>query len=193
MEFAHGNIEKLLVGRLGESQDFRDAVSIVRDNSEGNIFLVGGTVSRTLVSEIYGERRQGQDFDFVVDVLHEDLKVPDGWEVTNHKFGNPTFKKGGIEVDVFPLSDQRHIKDNELEPTIENFLEGVPFSIQALVFDVKRERLIGEDGIRALMDRKFEVHNVESAKDIAKRKGVSIDEVMMRKAVSMGFEVVLFG
>lgn len=133
-----------------------------------------------------------QDFDFVVDSLNDSIEVPDGWDVSYHKFGNPTFKKGDVEIDLFPISDHEHIKKNNLEPTIENFLAGVPFSIQALVFDVNSKKLIGKEGIRALEEKKFEVLNPETAREMAKRKALSLNEIMKKKADSMGFEIVPF-
>ena len=192
VEFASENLGKILINRLRENKHFEEIISIVKINSQGNIYLVGGTVSRTLASELYGGKQKNQDFDFVVDILNNNLEIPKDWTVTYHKFGNPTFKKDDVEIDIFPLSDHQYIKKNKLEPTIENFLAGVPFSIQALVFDIKHERLIGNDGIEALKNRKFKVHNIESAKDVAKRKGISINERMMQKAISMNFEIIPF-
>ena len=191
VEFTSENLGKILINRLRENKNFDEVISIIKNNSRGNIFLVGGTVSRTLATELYGGNQKNQDFDLVVDILNEVLEIPEGWTVTHHKFNNPTFKRGDIEVDIFPLSDHQYIKKNKLKPTIENYLAGVPFSFQALVFDIKHEKLIGKDGIKALKDRKFKVHNMESAKEVAKRKGVSINERMMQKAKSMNFEIIL--
>ena len=192
VNFTSENLGKILIERLRANRNFNEIISIVKNNSKGNIFLVGGTISRTLASELYGGKQKHQDYDFVVDVLNENLEVPKGWTVTHYKFNNPTFKKDDIEIDIFPLSDHQYIKNNNLEPTIENFLAGVPFSIQSLVFDIKQEKLIGEDGIEAIKNRKFKVHNIESAKEVAKRKGISINERMMQKAKSMNFEIVPF-
>jgi len=192
VEFTGESLGKILIARLRDNKNFDEIISIVKNNSKGNIFLVGGTISRTLASELYGGKQKNQDFDFVVDVLNDKLKIPEGWTVTHHKFGNPTFKKDDVEIDIFPLSDHQYIKKNNLEPTIKNFLAGVPFSIQALVFDIKHEKLIGQDGIEALKNRKFKVHNVESAKEVAKRKNCSVNERMMQKAESMKFEIIPF-
>jgi len=192
VEFTSENLGKILIERLRANPNFNEIISIVKNNSKGNIFLVGGTVSRTLASELYDGKQINQDFDFVVDVLNDELKIPEGWAVTHHKFNNPTFKKNDIEIDIFPLSDHQYIKKNNLEPTIENFLAGVPFSTQALVFDIKHEKLIGKDGIESLKNRKFKVHNIESAKEVAKRKGVSINERMTQKAEGMDFEIIPF-
>ncbi len=192
VEFTRDYLGKILLKRLKANKNFDDIISIVKSNTRGNIYLVGGTVSRILASEMYGEKQKNQDFDFVVDILNDDLLVSKGWIVTRHKFRNPTFKKNDIEIDMFPLSDHQYIKKNKLKPSIENFLVGVPFSIQALAFDIKQEKLIGEDGIKALKNRKFKVHNIESAKEVAKRKGISINERMVQKAKSMNFEIIPF-
>jgi tRNA nucleotidyltransferase/poly(A) polymerase len=192
ISFTEENLCKILVEQLSEIKDFEEILSIVKNNSRGKIYLVGGTVSRTLVNAIYGGCQLDQDFDFVVDSLNEKLKIPSGWEVTYHKFGNPTIQKDNIEIDIFPLSDHGYIKKNKLEPTIENYLDGTPFTIQALVFDIKHQKLIGKKGIEALKMKKFEVNNEIEAREVAKRKGVSINERMQQKADTAGFEVIPF-
>lgn len=190
VEYTHKSLSKLLKNLLRKDVAFNEALSVIKENSHGQIYLVGGTVSRTLVSELYGVSRQGHDFDFLVEKLNENLTSPSGWNVAYHKFGNPTFIKDGIEIDVFMLSDHSYIKRNKLKPTIENYLEGVPFSIQSVAYDIKNEKLIGNEGIKALRSRKIKVNNIESAKSVAKRKNMSINERMAKKAKSMGFEIV---
>ncbi|MEA3430924.1 MAG: hypothetical protein U9R08_06620 [Nanoarchaeota archaeon] len=192
ISFTEKELGKVLLDRLNKIDNYTEIISIVKNNSQGNIYLVGGTVSRTLANEIYGGSQKNQDFDFVVDTLNKELTVPKGWEVSYHKFGNPTFKKDNFEIDIFPLSDHEHIKKNNLQPTITNFLAGVPFSIQALAFDIKNEQLIGKEGVEALKTRKFKVHNVHAAKEVAKVKGISINERMLQKAKSMNFEIIPF-
>ncbi len=191
--FTEENLGKILLNQLRKNKDFSEVISIVKNNSQGDIFLIGGTVSRTLASHLYDKGNQkNQDFDFIVDKLNNDLKAPEGWKLSYQKFGNPTLKKGSIEIDIFPLSDHEYIKENKLEPTVTNFLEGVPFTIQALALDIKNEKLIGKKGIEALKTRKFKVNNIGSAKSVAKRKGISINERMTQKANSMDFEIIPF-
>jgi tRNA nucleotidyltransferase/poly(A) polymerase len=192
MEFTEEYLGRLLLQKLKELESFEEVISIVKSNSQGNIYLVGGTVSRTLASAIYGDCQMDQDFDFVVDKVEKELDIPDGWNVTHHKFGNPTFRKGELEIDIFPLSDHPHIKKDNKAPTIDNFLEGVPFTIQALAFDIRNNRLIGKTGIEALRNKRFKVNNAEQAKDVAKRKGVNVNERMMQKAKSMNFDIEPF-
>lgn len=190
--FSKTHLSKLLIDELKKLNSFDEVISIVKSNSKGKIYLIGGSVSRTLASKLYGSKIKSNDFDFIVDILNSNMIVPDGWNVTYKKFGNPTFKKGDVEIDVFPFSDYAYIKNNSLEPNISNFLDGVPFSIQSLAFDIDDELILGEEGIKALKERKFKVHNVISAKEVAKKKKMTINQRMNLKANSMDFDVEPF-
>ncbi|NQU79280.1 hypothetical protein HQ545_05950 [Candidatus Woesearchaeota archaeon] len=192
VEFTEEYLGELLLQKLKRIESFKQVVSIVRSNSKGNIYLVGGTVSRTLVNAIYGDGQIEQDFDFVVDKVNDELDIPEGWTVSYHKFGNPSFGKGKVEIDIFPLSDHQYIKKNNKEPTIDNFLEGTPFTIQALAFDINNNKLIGKKGVEALKEKKFEVNNAVQAKELARRKGVTVNQRMLHKAKTMNFDIEPF-
>ena len=194
VKFTEKYLGELLLRKLKQLEHHETVISIVKSNSQGNIYLIGGTVCRTLASAIYDGTpkksiQKDKDFDFVVDKLNERLIIPVGWEVLYHKFGNPTLKKDHLEIDIFPLSDQEYIKTNNKKPNITNFLKGVPFTIQAIAFDINNEKLIGKVGIMALKERKIKVNNLASAKEVAKRKGASINEIMLQNAKSMNFEI----
>ncbi len=179
--------------KLSTLPGYQEALSIATQNSKGNLWLIGGTVSRLLVQELYGIPQKDYDFDFLCDELVSLLVVPKGWAVSHAKFGNPTFVKGETEIDVWPLSTQDYVKENNLAPTIENFLKGVPFTVQALVYDVKKKILVGEVGIQPIRDRTFGVNNLQTARNLAARKGTSIDARMQKTADSMGMAVKLSG
>ncbi|MCK4650053.1 NUDIX domain-containing protein [Candidatus Pacearchaeota archaeon] len=192
VKFDEKSLSEILVKKLREIQEYKEIISLVKENSEGNIYIIGGAVSRTLARELYGGSQETNDFDFVVDKLNEKITASEGWEVSYQKFGNPTFKKGNVEVDIFPISEHEYIAKKKLKPTIENMLEGVPFTIQALAFNIKNNELIGKEGIEALRNRKFKVNNIESAKNVSKRKGVTINERMQHKAETMDFGIIPF-
>ena len=68
-------LEEQVTDFIGITRDFyEDIVELVKNNSEGEIFLVGGTVSRTLASALYGGNQKNQDFDFVVEKLKKKFK-----------------------------------------------------------------------------------------------------------------------
>ncbi len=179
-------LSALLTKRLSDTR-YGEALALIKKNARGRIWLVGGAVSRLLASELYGGSTATHDFDFLVEEETIKPTVPDGWTMERKKHGNPTFTREDVEVDLFPLATHDHIRRNGLEPTIEHFLEGTPFTIQALAYDVDEKRLIGDAGITALLTKRLAVNNLEQAREIAKHKGVTIDERMGRKAESMGF------
>ncbi len=187
-------LNALFRSALANLPGYPEALDIARKNTKGNLWLIGGTVSRLLVRELYGIPLHEFDYDFMCDALAAPLVVPDGWTVSHEKFfGNPTFFKGTLEVDVWPLVTHRYIQNYHLEPTIENFLNGTPFTVQSLVFDVKKQRLVGDVGIKSVLDRTFGVNNLEEARFLAGRKSVSIDERMKQKAETMGMRVIPSG
>ena len=167
--------------------------SIVVPNAEGKIYLIGGSVSRVLCEELYGTKMEGFDFDFIAEKVGKNVVAPPGWMVGYSKFGNPTFTTESVSVDLWPISDASWIKQNNLKPTIENFFAGTPFTIQAMAYDIKEKKVIGDLGIGALRARKFVVNNMNSAKEEAQRKGVTVDQRLELKAKSMDFTFVPSG
>lgn len=163
---------------------------MILPNAEGKIWLVGGAVSKVLCEELYGTKTDEFDFDFICEKLKKKIIILKGWGVQYTKYGNPTFMKESISVDFWPISDQYWIKENHLEPTIENFFVGVPFTIQAMAYDIKYRKVIGEIGIKALLDREIKVNNLAAAQKLVQRKGITINERMRSTAKNVGFRFI---
>ena len=108
----------------------------------------------------------------------------------HRKHSNPTFRKGDIEIDIFPIATQDYIKANGLEPTLENFFDGVPFTIQAIAFDVATQQVVGDVGIQALRDREYRVHNEAQARRMVERKGITLNDRIRTKGESLGMKPV---
>jgi hypothetical protein len=191
MNFTEEILTDIFMKRLAQMPEYREAFDVVRANTEGDIWLIGGIVSRVLMEELYRIPQEGYDFDFLVEKLKPVLTTPPGWTVEHRKHGNPTFTKENLEIDLFPITTHNFIKSNNLPPTIENFFKGVPFTIQALAFDMKRQRIVGETGIEALQNREYKVNNLEEAQAMAKRKGITVNQRILQKANSMGLRPVL--
>jgi hypothetical protein len=191
MKFTEDNLTRIFIERLARTSGYEEALAIATLNAKGNVWLVGGIVSRVLVEDIYGIPQQGYDFDFLLEDLKTELIVPTGWSVKRTKHGNPTFTKNDLEVDLFPIATHNFIKSHGLEPTIENFFQGVPFTIQAIAFDVKNQRIVGNRGINALEKKEYAVNNREEAQAMAEKKGITVNERILKKAKSMGLMPVL--
>lgn len=185
-------LSKILALELESSEMYAEICKLVLSNVNGNVWLIGGTVSRTLASKLYGAPIVLSDFDFVTDgSLVQPVIVPEGWSVSYSKFNNPTFTKDGVSIDLWPISSHDFVKGKNMLPTIENLFLGMPYTIQVMAYNVTTKKLIGETGITALKTRTFSVNNLKTAQSEALRKGVTIGERMSSKAKSMGFNVVL--
>ena len=183
-------ISKIFTDYIEKERNYKIAYDIVRKNSKGKIWLIGGALSRNLNQLIHGTPQHSFDFDFIVEKGVDKFDLPEGWDVRENRFGNPKLVNGDMEIDYVPIKTVRYIIDNNLDPTIENVLEGTPFTIQSLAYDTETKKIIGDVGIRAFEEKVFEVNNMGRAKVLAKMKGVDLKDIILKKAESMGFKPV---
>lgn len=182
------DVSKIFSELIENNENYRIAYDIVRRNSKGKIWLIGGALSRNLTQLVHGTPQESFDFDFVVEEEVENIIIPDGWEIEKNKFGNPKFVNGELSIDFVPIKTFESIIRNDLEPTIENVLSKTPFTIQALVYDTEDKKIIGDVGLEAFENKIFEVNSLEDAKILANKKGIELNELILKKAKSMGFE-----
>jgi hypothetical protein len=173
---------------LKTDEEFKLAYQVVRKNSRGKIWLIGGGLSRNLANILYGYKKENHDFDFIVETPIKKIKLEDGWKVKLNNYGSPKFIKKDLRVDFIHLDTISSIKRRKLKPTIKNFLTGTPFTIQSMAYDVGNQRIIGKMGILALKKKIFEVNNQKQAKIYASHKGLTVKKLILKKAKSMGFE-----
>lgn len=172
---------------LGNQRDYQEALKIVRNNSQGNIWLIGSSVPRAI---LFGDWNQSKDFDFIVEgVVDEDgFYLPANYGYRRSRFGGLKLISSGNEnIDLIVLKDVFHIKERKVKPTIENYLSGVPFNIHALAWDVADGKLIGNAGIRALQERVVRVNDLGMAENMAKMYGVSVRYLLEKKAGEFDF------
>jgi len=138
---------------------------------------VGGGLSRTLISNLYGGVKTEVDYDFIVNTLNSQLILPDGWKVTTNKYGNPKLIKEKQTIDIMPLDTIHSIKRRKLTPTINHFLTGTPFTIQSLAYNIKSEELVGPIGIKAILTKTVGINNLKQAMYNTKLKGTTVKSV----------------
>lgn len=181
------SIFPLFKAAIQDSPIYAEALDLVRKNSSGKIWLVGGFLSRNITYQLYGREKPDCDVDFIVEELLPLRYVPPGWIERPNAFGNPKFLKQGQEIDCVPLRNIYSIQRRGLTPTIENYLTGTPFTPQSLAYSVEGDCLLGEIGAHAIRKRIFAVNDLEEAKHSARIKGKSLVDLMREKAESMGF------
>lgn len=177
----------LFLEGIKDCEEYPEAVEIVKRNSSGNIWLIGGMVFRTLASQLYGSPKPEVDLDFVIEKANSTILLPTGWAERKNRFGNPKFVNGEKQIDFIPLNAIYSINSRGLEPIIENYLSGVPLTMQAVIYDVINNRLIGEKGIDAIKRRVVEVNDLAFAEHAAKKKEKSLHDYIQEKANELSF------
>ncbi len=181
---------QLFLDGVKDNKEFYKAIELVKYNSSGKIWLIGGFLYRTIASQLYGAPKPEVDFDFILETATEYLTLPEGWSIQQNRFGNPKFVNGKTSIDYVPLNKVYSITSRNLSPTIDNFLTGVPLTIQSIAYDVSESKVIGEVGIDALRRRVVEVNEVHFAEYAAHKKSISVEEMIRRKAESLRFMAV---
>ena len=181
------DLTSAFIEAIQDNSQFIDAVNIIRTNSSGSVWLIGGSVYRTLANRLYGTPSPDVDLDFIVERPVKEFRLPTGWKVTQNKYGDPKFVHVCCSVDYIPLETVHSILRRRLEPTIDNFLTGTPLTIQSITYSVNDQKIIGEICIDALLRKEVAVNNLEQARIYAKRKGIPLNEIIERKAKSLQF------
>jgi len=187
------DITQAFLSGVKNCEEFLEALDIVKRNSSGKIWLIGGFVYRTIASQLYGLSKPEVDLDFVVEYPVSDFDLPDGWKVDKNRFGNPKLISGRKQIDYVPLEKIYSILQRQIEPTIENYLTGVPLNVQSVAYDINEKRVIGEIGINALLRRVVEVNDLFFAEYAAQKKGKSLREMIQEKADELSFTPIFPG
>lgn len=177
---------------LRRNQQFDEAYEIARKNSRGNVWVIGGYLYRNLAKEIYGEESvctpDITDIDFLFEGQIRDFYMPAGWELKFTDYGNPYFMRGKERIDLNNLLTFSSILMRKLSPTLVHFLTGTPLNIQSVAYDCKAGKVIARRaGINALNCRTIRINNHETARDEARKRGISIEEMLKTKADELGF------
>ncbi len=170
--------------------EYEEAVGMVKANSAGHVWLIGGFVCRSIIQELYGIPMSKEvDLDFVVEKARP-ITVPDGWKLEQNKYGNPKLVGPTYEIDYIPLESVHSVLRRGLAPTIENFLSGTPLNVQSIAFDITNNQIIGEIGIKSIKDKVVAINDLEQAKHRAAKKGVTPNDLVTNIASQFQFQAV---
>ena len=179
--------EKSFMGEAYSNERFREALSVVSANSRGRIWLIGGFLYKTLIKARHGTDIPSKDFDFIVERARGKLNLPEGWTARTNRFGNPELSSKDNMVDLIPLDNLLYLRKNKMEPSISNYLASVNFSVFALAFDMREEKIIEGGGVSALEEKVVRVHNLEAANISADMYNTLINEMLRIRAEELRF------
>lgn len=188
--------EKAYKQEIRKDEMFEKVIEIGRKNSLGKLWIVGGYVYRKIIEKIYGNKTS-RDFDVIdVDFLAEQLNmrqpyVPEGWELKITDYTNPYLVKDNYRVDLNDMRNFHSILVRNLSPRISHFFTGTPLNIESIAWDCDEKNIFGKRGIESISRRVVKVNNMKEAKYEAKKRGVSVEKLIRKKAEQLGFDFII--
>ncbi len=172
-----------------KNPSFQEALELVRMNSEGKIWIIGGYVYKNLASALYGTSAYEYDIDFIVEKRNDELLEVPGWNFRTNRYGNKNYIREKNEMSFTELSKAVRVS-GALNPTIEDFLKETPLNIQSIAYDIEQHSLIGEIGIEALQSKIVKVNYLPQAEFYTHRKEKTLEQILQEKAQELGFQAI---
>lgn len=169
-----------------ENPVFVEVLELVKQNSKGKIWLMGGFLYRNLAAALYGGETYTKDIDFLVEEREDFIKKVSGWNLKINRYGAQNYFREG---NFTSFTDLRKVARHYgvVKSTALKFIEETPLDIQSIAYDLDENKLIGEKGIKALKNKMIKVNNKEQAEFYAKRKEKELKDIIIRKATQMNF------
>lgn len=185
------NLEEIFQPYL-KNTAFLEILDLVKQNSMGKIWIIGGFVYRNLAAALYGGNAYNYDIDFIVEERSESLKKISGWNIEINNYGVPNYVRIGNRMSFTDIKKVRRAVPLE-KFTIEEIITGTPLNIQSIAYGLSEYRIIGEKGIEALRNKVIRINNKEQAEFYAKRKSKDLGDIVIEKAKELGFNYELPG
>ena len=168
---------------------FKETSSLVEQNSQGKIWIIGWFVYKNLASSLYGTVQYEYDIDFIVEHKNEILKKVDDWNIEVNSYLNPNYVREGNKMSFTDI--HKTIRASGFgSQTIEDFILYTPLNIQSIAYDILDDKLIGDIGINALKEKIVKVNNLAQAEFFAQRKNKTLKEIITEKARELDFQAV---
>jgi hypothetical protein len=173
-----------------ENLTFKDVLDLVKQNSQGKIWIIGGFLYKNLASALYNIPPYEYDIDFIVEHKNKELKKVDGWEIQTNRYANPNYVNDKCKMSFTDIHKAIRISGFR-NPTILDFILDTPLNIQSIAYDISNNSLVGDLGISALKEKVVRINNMAQAEFYAKRKNKTLEEIVSDKAGELGFQMML--
>ena len=181
------DLSKIFLENIKNNKEFLEALDIVKNNSQGKIWIIGGFVYRNIINKLYGTKLPEIDIDFIVEKINSKFELSKDYKLEINSFGNTKILKDKMQIDIVPLDNISYIKSKNLEPNILNYLKGTPLNIQSIAFDLDYKILIGDLGIESIKNKIIKINNLEFAKIAARKKNKTLEQYIKEKVGSLKF------
>lgn len=188
------NYESLFLRGMKLDENFIKAFAFANKHKKGKLYVIGGAVYKTIITQLHGISIQVKDYDFLADSFSEihEKDLPYLWKLGQTSFGSPHIYCGNaLKVDLISLEKYDPLYKREHPATADDFLSEVPLTIQSIAFDVKASKLIGKIGIDSIEKELVLVNNGEALNKYVAKKNFTAQDYIERKAKSIGFDYIL--
>ncbi|MEK6913798.1 MAG: hypothetical protein AABW47_03975 [Nanoarchaeota archaeon] len=188
MKLSHEKLVEIVNDSILPNRDFQEALNIVRENSSGKIWLVGGFLYKNLAHYLYGSKKSTKDFDLIVENSNDKLTLPKDWAIRKNHFDGLKFVNEEKQIDFIPLARVCYC---EGYPSIDNFLKSGGLNIHCLAYDIFNNEILGEVGIKALEQKIIASYNLKVLEEGTRRYGRTPNDLIKTKAEELGFKAQL--
>lgn len=169
---------------------FIEVFNLVKINSEGKVYLMGGFLYKNIANYLYGEKKvYNYDIDFFVDKRNNEILPVKGWKIEKNSYGHENYIRENNRMSFTEIG--KSIRVSKIKPeTVESFIRETPLNIQSIAYDLEGDKIIGEEGINAIINKKICINNLGQASFYAERKGKTLEQIIEEKAREVGFTAV---
>lgn len=190
-------IEKRFISLIENDPAYQDAIEIIQAVCVGQIWLIGGYLYRQLATLQHGEKvplinRDPLDIDFLCQSVQKNFKVPAVWELSKNAWGNLSFSRDGVKVDLIIMKNLHPFLDRKDMPTVDEFLAQTPVTVNSMAMDTRKRKIIGDVGWEAVQNKVVSVHNASEARYLANMSGIQEKYLVRKTAKSLHFKAALF-
>jgi hypothetical protein len=151
-----GKIIREFVNSPGVKNAFDYLVPLLPDEAE--ILIVGGALRNLIMKNIHGWSPTTYDVDFFIagiDRIQNIRKILSREKINQTALGGIRWfpEKNDYCFDFCVLSDFIIFKGFNIEPSVDNLIQNIDFNINAVVFDVKNEKLYERNCIASISER----------------------------------------
>lgn len=123
-----------------------------------DIVVAGGAIRNVIIDVVHGDAPPTRDIDLFIGGLDPDFSL---FDVLEDQAVEPTALKGlrwypvssGLALDLCLLPDFLVIDTCQFEPTMDNLLSGIDFTVNAILYDYRRKTLVEKGCTAAVRDR----------------------------------------
>ncbi|MBR9985802.1 MAG: hypothetical protein KFF68_07825 [Desulfosarcina sp.] len=129
-----------------------------------DIVVAGGAIRNVIIDVVHGDAPPTRDVDLFIGGLDPGFCLSDTFE---DQAVEPVALKGlrwypvssGLAYDLCLLPDFLVIDTCHLEPTMDNLLNGIDFTVNAILYDYRRNTLIEKGCTAAVTDRMIDLNS----------------------------------